>query len=61
MPFPGAKYPPTPACHEVTVHFYVNARTWEEARLLLEQRLPDPTSDGHAVIDCWQVHGEGDA
>jgi hypothetical protein len=61
MPFSDAKYPPLARrCFAVTAWFCVNARSYEEAKRLLEDRLPNPESDGHAVIDSWHVEPAGD-
>lgn len=41
--------------HTILVAFAVNGDTRESAQRALMQRLPDPESDCHAVIDCWWI------
>lgn len=41
--------------HTILVAFAVNATDRAEAQRLLMQRLPNPESDFHEVIDCWWI------
>jgi hypothetical protein len=41
--------------HTVLVAFVVNAENEEHAQRLLMDRLPNPESDCHEVIDCWWI------
>jgi hypothetical protein len=59
-PFHDARYPsrphdtPLPAW-TVLVAFAVNGESFIDAQRRLMARLPDPESDGHAIIDGWWI------
>lgn len=45
----------TDPAHTILVAFTVHAPTMEQAQARLMDRLPNPESDGHAVIDSWWI------